>query len=614
MCGINGIISKCDVDNINERVHSMNDAIQYRGPDAHGVTQLNVNICFGHRRLAIIDLDERSNQPMSNVDGSLVISFNGEIYNYKDIKSELNGKYVFSTNSDTEVILASVQVHGIDWFLNRANGMFAFSIYDRRNNSIYLARDRFGIKPLYYTVTRDKIIFSSEIKGILKSGLIDAIFNENAIDEYLGNRYVREPFTFFDNIFQVKSSTYLKVDVKTFKIKEKKYWELPVLNFDVVYNEEEIIKQTNEEIVKAVSRWSISDVNVGSYLSGGLDSSLITALLNYNKRKNKINTYTIGFPEKGYNEFEFSEIVSNIYNTKHNSITVSRDSYMNQWEAIIKYKDAPLAVPNEIPLALMSNVLCNDISVVMSGEGADELFGGYGRIFRSPFDYHNHINSSNESFYSYFIHKYEYISRHIRDKSINCSSPLRIFHDELQSSSFSRYKNEENVFRFFHTNHINGLLNRLDTTTMQASVEARTPFLDHELIEYVYNNIPYELKLKWNKSDSKIMAKNMFSNRYSEILDTPKYILKKVSEQYLPKSIIYRKKVGFPVPLTNWFQELEETAHETLYNAYWLRSGAINNLIYDIKSKHHDRSGQLLWMFINVELFRKAYFNTNWRW
>ncbi|MDD3877309.1 MAG: asparagine synthase (glutamine-hydrolyzing) [Bacteroidales bacterium] len=612
MCGINGIMSFNNVSNIKLRLSEMNSAILHRGPDSNDIAVLTNNIGFAHVRLSILDLDKRANQPMYSNDKKTLIVFNGEIYNFIEIRGSLLKQYDFKTNSDTEVILAAYQLKGIDWFLKNANGMFAFAIYNTETNELILARDRFGIKPFYYCIENNTLVFSSEIKGILNSGLINSGMNYAAIDEYLGNRYVREPFTFFQNIFQVKSSTYLRFS-KNVNFKEFTYWKLPNMNFCDTYNELDVIEETAEKVEKSIKNWFISDVKVGAYLSGGLDSSIMTALLSKYAQKT-IDTYTIGFLEKGFNEFEYSRKVALMFHTKHREFTIDANSYLDEIDRLIYFKDAPLGVPNEVPLAIMSTNLSKDITVVISGEGADELFGGYGQIFRSAFDYKNHCQQKQNGFYKYFIEKYEYVPRSIRDKYLSIDSNYREFFDDMYQYDFKNHQNEESIFRFFHSSHIKGLLNRVDMTTMQASVEARPPFLDHELLTHVYEKVPYNLKLKWNNKNAMLIAKKQYANEYSETLDTPKYILKKISEKFLPNDIIYRKKMGFPVPLTNWFDKLQYLSKNELKDADWLKKGTIISLCNELTLTHSNRSGQLLWMFLNIELFKKKYFNKNWQW
>lgn len=606
MCGINGIISLKKILNIEDRVKKMNDSLLHRGPDAEGIEVLDDNrVALGHRRLSIIDISASANQPMVSNSGNWHIVFNGEIYNFKEIRACLN--YEFKTSSDTEVILAAIEIKGLDWFLERANGMFAIALFDSSTGNFYLMRDRLGIKPLYYFKNDEYLIFSSEVKGILSSGLIHAEFNELAIDEYLANRYIRAPYTFFKDIYQLDPGAILSVN-KNLSIKKSFYWHLPnEFNFETSYNENELISDFEGELTKAIRYRLISDVPLGTYLSGGVDSSLITAITAKNKDES-INTYTIGFEE--LNEFDYSRVVAEKYKTTHHEILISKNDYLQNWDKLIYYKDAPLGVPNEIPLAIMSRVLKEKITVVLSGEGADELLGGYGRIFRSPFDYKNH--KPEMEFYDFFVGQYEYVPRQLRDMLLSTPTSYRAYFDHLISEDFEKYPNEQNVFRFFHQYHVKGLLQRVDTTTMQTSVEARVPFLDHNLVEYSYRNIPYEMKLKWKNNNSKIEASTLKAGSYSERLDIPKYLLRKLSYKYLDKSIIERKKLGFPVPLTNWFGGLEEIAHDLLGNADWLKANTLQDLIND--SKKEDRAGQILWMFINVEMFKKSFFKKQWKW
>lgn len=604
MCGINGIFSKVGIPSLNKRINAMNNSIIHRGPDAGSFFIYN-NLAIGHRRLSIIDTSDRANQPMHSNSGKWHIVFNGEIYNFKEIKDEII--YNYSTNSDTEVIIAAVEQKGIDWFLKKVNGMFSIALYNSESEQLILIRDRLGIKPLYYFADENKIIFSSEIKAILSSGLVKAEFNELAVDEYLANRYVRSPFTFFKNIFQLEPGTYFKID-KNLIINEVVYWDIPnEFNLDGEYNEEDLADKFELELIKAIKYRLISDVPLGSYLSGGVDSSLITAITSKLK-KEPINTYTIGFSE--INEFEFSKSIADKYKTIHHEILSKRHDYINNWERLIEYKDAPLGVPNEIPLAIMSSKLKEKITVVLSGEGADELMGGYGRIFRSPFEFLK--KNKSVPFYNYFIDKYEYVSREMRDNFINTPKNYRKLFDNKIKNEFLNKTNEENVFRFFHKYHVKGLLQRVDMTTMQTSVEARVPFLDHNLIEFAYKNIPYDLKLKWNTKDSRYKAKNMNPASYSEELDTPKYLLRKIAYKHIPDHIVDRKKVGFPVPLTEWFDNLEELANKLLSNASWLKKDKLDHLIE--MSRKEVRSGQVLWMFINIEIFRNKYFFKKWEW
>lgn len=604
MCGINGFICKRKIENGEYRINSMNNSLIHRGPDAEGYVKIDGGY-MGQRRLSIIDMDSRSNQPMWTNEKDAAIVYNGEIYNYKELKDSLC--YKFKTTSDTEVLLAGIKEYGIDW-IKKCNGMFAFAFADIRENKIILCRDRLGIKPLYYYMDKEKLIFSSEIKGILNSGLIEVIFNNNAIDEYLGNRYVREPYTFFQGIYQVPAGHYLTIN-RDLQMKLVRYWNLPdEFNMDSIYGENEIYDRFKSEVVDAIRRRMIADVPIGTYLSGGIDSGIISAVCAKQSKKS-INTYTIGFPMM--NEFPYAQMVAQQYQTNHHELLLSATDYFDKLEELISYKDGPLGVPNEVPLAVMSKELKTLITVVLSGEGADELMGGYGKIYRSPFDYENIDFCHGENFYDYFINKYEYVPREIRDRYLLTSHFIRDAKDEEIRKQFDERINEENVFRFFHQYHVKGLLQRVDAMTMYASIEARVPFLDHTLIEFVYKEVPYELKLRWNSNEVKERARKSSSSFYSERWDQPKYLLRKLGSELLPRDVVNRKKMGFPVPLNTWFAELKEMGIHLLKNSNWFDYTKLDKLYEDCMN--NIRSGQLLWMFVNVELFRKMYFEREWR-
>lgn len=604
MCGINGIISKTPVKNLKDRALKMNEAIIHRGPDAGAVLEIiDGRGILGHRRLSIIDLNQRSNQPMESENGSCVITYNGEVYNYQNLKAKLS--YPFKTKSDTEVLLAGLSEEGIS-FINQCNGMFAFGFWDGAKKELILCRDRLGIKPLYYYCDGDKVIFSSEIKGILSSGLVEARLNYDAIDDYLGYRYVREPYTFFENIYQVEAGTICCFD-SNLKKSSYRYWDIPAdFNLNRRYDENNIKERFRDKLLESVKRRMISDVPLGTYLSGGVDSGILSAIA-AKESENQIHTYTIGF--ENMNEFAYAQMVAKRYETIHHEILIDEEDYLGKMEEIIGYKDAPLGVPNEIPLAIMSKKLKEKITVVLSGEGADELLGGYGRIFRSPFDYCNH--GAQSDFYNFFIHRYEYVPRHIRDKYINCEYGIRGRLDRQIKEKFSDCANEYNVFWFFHKYHVKGLLQRVDTTTMLTAVEARVPFLDHELIAFSYSEIPYEMKLRWKSQECRSQAKMQWASEYSEELDTPKAILREIAYDYLPAEVIERKKVGFPVPLAAWTERLLILARRELSSAEWLKSA------YNIEEMLREclllpQGAQVVWMLVNIQLFYKQYFDKKW--
>lgn len=604
MCGINGILSKVPIRNLSDRVLKMNEAIAHRGPDAGNLAEIIKDRgILGHRRLAIFDLNERSDQPMRLIEGECTITYNGEIYNFRQLRPKLH--YRFQTESDTEVLLAGLQEEGIS-FLEQCNGMFAFGFWNNIKKELILCRDRLGIKPLYYYYDGEKVIFSSEIKGILSSGLVEAKLNYDALDDYLGYRYVREPYTFFENIYQVEAGTICYFD-RNLNKSSYRYWDIPtefVLSGE--YREEDIKERFRDKLLEAVKRRMLADVPLGTYLSGGVDSSILSAIT-AKESPSPIHTYTIGF--NNMNEFSYARMVAERYGTIHHEILIGEDDYLEKMEEIIRYKDAPLGVPNEIPLAIMSRKLKENITVVLSGEGADELLGGYGRIFRSPFDYRNHRSQSD--FYDFFIDKYEYVPRQIRDKYINCEYGIRSRLDQQIRKKFSEYTNEYNVFHFFHKYHVKGLLQRVDTTTMLAAVEARVPFLDHELIEFAYSEIPYEMKLRWKCKEYRNQAKTQWASEYSEKMDIPKAVLREIAYDYLPADVIERKKVGFPVPLAAWTEHLIAIARRELKAVCWLKKTcSIEELLRECLLL--PQGAQILWMLVNIQLFYRLYFTKKW--
>lgn len=606
MSGINGIFSSKEINNINLRINKMNEAIAHRGPDYSASLIINNNVAFGHANLNTSNRNSTILQPLTDKKNRWTILLDGTIYNSRNLIKHNNSKT--SNLSDAEIILDYLDRYGIKRLLNDLEGDYAICLYDKNQHRVYLIQDKIGVRPLYYMLDSEKLIFSSEIKGILSSGLIEPQFYEDAIDEYLGYRYTRAPYTFFKNIYKVKAGELIIID-KHFNLYRETYWELPYeFNYNKNYDEGKVLYEFKELLINSIKKRAISEVQVGTYLSGGVDSSIITAITSLLLNK-PINTYTIGFDS--LNEFKYAKMVADMYDSNQKVIKMDDSSYFSLMNIVTWYKDSPLGIPNEVPLAYMSRILKEDIRVVLSGEGADELLGGYGRIFRAPFDFRNHF-SNKVSFYDYFISKYEYVPRNIRDRYLKVEKSIRHFFDNNIREEFDLFNNEENVFRFFHKYHLNGLLQRIDMATMSSGIEARFPFLDEDLIEYSYTDIPYDLKLKWNNECARNQAIKLKANHYSEKLDTPKYILKKIAYDFLPKEIINREKMGFPVPLGEWRQLIQEQTIKILKEAFWLKSDLIEELILQIQDKQ--RAEQILWMFVNVELFRQKYFEKTWKW
>jgi asparagine synthase (glutamine-hydrolysing) len=643
MCGILGKIKLTSKKELNyKQFKKALDLQAHRGPNDSSIVKTS-NFIFGHKRLSIIDLDSHSKQPMISNCKNYTLVFNGEIYNYQELKEDLLSKgYIFNTSSDTEVLLNSFIEYGIEC-INKFIGMFAFAINDKVNHTTYVVRDRLGIKPLYYYQDSNSFIFSSEIKSILELNKdLKKELNINAISSYMSFRYPILDDTFFKGIDSLSPAHYIRISKNI--IEKIEYWNVAD-KFNEQANdrgEEFYISKLQEILKSAVEYRMIADVPIGSFLSGGVDSSVITALMANNSAE-PIKTFTIGFEEKGFNEFEYANIIAKKFDTDHKEIVLSGENYITTMEELIKYKDAPLSVPNEVPLYLMSKELKKYITVVLSGEGADEIFGGYGRIFRSPYDYERIKNIDNldlrtkekellceefikkylkKSFASeieHFMNIYSYTSFNDKKELLNNNIDL----DEIENkliNKFMYYFNElgnesyyNKLMYTFEKIHIIGLLHRVDTTTMAASVEARVPFVDHRLVEFAFT-VPIKYKLKWNTENSKAKAKLLMSDKISEKYDTPKYILKKSYEGTIPNEILYRKKMGFPVPLNNWFGGdfnnyakkllLSNKAKErNLYNI-----DNIEKWLQDDRLSSDHSFAMKIWMLINIELFMERYF------
>ena len=639
MCGIAGIYnSPKSVDELYMIGKNMVDQLHHRGPDGNGIkvcqTSFKSNVMLAHARLSIIDLTNAALQPMANEDESLWIVFNGEIYNYIELKDELQCKGIeFKTCSDTEVILAAYKVWGLSCF-ERFIGMWAIALWDEKQDQLILSRDRLGIKPLYYYNNNGTWIFGSEPKVIIEQAPECRKLNIKAVSDYFSYRYVLGNDSFFKNIHSVEAGTHILI--RGSEVQQIRYWDLPVEIDKPEISEEQAQEQLEELLESSVGYRMISDVPVGSFLSGGLDSSVLVWEM-AKKHTLPVKTFTIGFKEDGYNEFEYADEVARYCGTEHKEISLDIEEYLSSLQTMIKIKDAPLAVPNEIALHELSKILKKDITVVLSGEGADELFGGYGRIFRSAYDFqrvkdigvnnlpdelrdnllkkYNSLEWENEI--EHFLGQYSYM---------NINAKKNLFRKEIMSSLgddphnhnffIDKWKKldgldlHEKYMWIFQKVHLQGLLGRLDSATMSASVEGRVPFVDHRLIEFV-NKLPLELKMKWASDENFIQAKNLNSNQISEEFDITKYLLRSKYQPRLPDSITKRKKVGFPVPLKEWLDGplLNYSKKRLLDPNAKTRMLFDNNIVSNIlNNKDNDvNSGLHVWMMLNVEEWMQTY-------
>lgn len=642
MCGIAGVINLSNPSRVPDVViNEMTDVLAHRGPDGSGY-HVTDQVALGHRRLSIIDLSEAGKQPMIDLEGQSVITFNGEIYNFEEIKNSLGGGYQYHSSTDTEVILHAFKEKGID-AIQDFNGMFTFALHQSKTGTTFIVRDRIGIKPLYYAEFDGKLLFGSEIKAILQYPGFKPGHDLNGISSYLSYRYPIGEQTLFDNIKSLPAGHYLEISGG--KIELKQYYELPIIEDRPDLGEEYYIEKIRELLKSSVRYRMIADVPFGAYLSGGLDSSIVVALMSQITEE-PIKTFTIGFEEEGFNEFDYARQVAEMYQTDHHEILLTPADYIDNMQKLIGFKDAPLSVPNEPALHVMSAELKKYITVVLSGEGADEIFGGYGRIFRSPYDYQrlNGLNKSGElngnavshllrdnlqnkygdhSFNSeldHLLHLYQYINWGEKNNFLSADVISNLNDDshnrQLFANQYDRLDCMDHYDKYlwiFEKFHIVGLLHRLDMSTMATSVEGRVPFVDHRLIEFAMS-IPFEYKIKWK---SMVAAAALNSDQISETHDMPKYILKKAFENDLGENITWRKKVGFPVPIHKWlggdFHQmakdllLDDTAkNRGLYNQQYLEKVMKNKNLF---SEH--KFGIKIWMLVNLEMWFRTYFGNN---
>lgn len=644
MCGIAGILNFDEMSKISETILlEMINTMVHRGPDDLGYYSKK-NVGLAHRRLSIIDL-KSGNQPICNENGNIWIVFNGEIYNFVELRNELEKKgHKFRTNSDTEVIIHSYEEYGVDC-LKKFNGMFAFAIYDETSKRIFLARDRLGVKPLFYNVTNKRFIFASEIKALLKHPEVERKANLLAISSYLSFRYVLGRETMFQDIYALLPGYFLISDGEKFE--EKQYWELPVLEHKEDYGEEYYLDRLKCLLKRSIEMRMRSDVPLGAFLSGGLDSSILVALMSEIQNV-PVKTYSIGFCEEGFNEFEYVKLITEKFKTSHTEFMLDPKKYIDLLPTLIKFKDAPLSVPNEVALFELSKKLREHITVVLSGEGADELFGGYGRIFRSPFDYERLkliernpdllnekaknilINSLNKKYKSldfkdelaHFLTVYNWMTLEEKKEIFTAKMNSIIGNDEHITDqfehNFEKIKDLNHYDKYlwiFEKMHLPGLLMRLDTTTMAASVESRVPFVDdHELVEFAFS-LPFDYKIRWKSLLHQAMASLLNSDEISENCDTTKYLLKEAFKGKIPRRIIHRKKVGFPVPLHIWFgSEFHEYAEKILLDQRVKDRGIFNtkkleDWLNDVDNFKSHKFGLKIWMLINVELWFREYFD-----
>jgi asparagine synthase (glutamine-hydrolysing) len=624
MCGIAGIVDfETDMPPQEELLGRMTNALVHRGPDDSGV-HTGPHVGLGHRRLSIIDLSG-GRQPMSSTDGTKIIVFNGEIYNFQEIRTKLSGcGHVFGTRSDTEVLLKAYEQWGTEC-LQHLRGMFAFAIWDATAGRLFAARDRLGKKPLYYFRTRKKIFFASEVKALLELDGVDRSVNLDAIDCFLSLGFVLAPHTIFSRIEKLPAGHYLLFDRTG--ITNKRYWNLFEYDNLEKFKLAEAVSSVKRTLEEAVSLRMISDVPIGAYLSGGLDSSIIVGIMSRHSTQ-PVRTFTVGYvnaPE--HSELEYARLVAKHFMTDHREIILEPGNFFDLIRKMVWHLEEPIGDQACIPLFLLSEKAREQVTVMLSGEGADELFGGYNiYLLMQVLGYYGKLPSYVRDKIGLFLlrkrlgHrraiKYVEWSRKplsrrylgdMADLSEDAKSRLYTpeFSEACRRSSGPRIEEiyqevpnssavDQMTYLDINTWLVEDLLLKADKMTMAASVELRTPFLDHELVE-ISRRVGSRAKIRGI---------------------TKKWLLKEAYRDLLPRAIVSRAKKGFPVPLSAWFQEdLNDLVSDVLLSDRAKQRGYFNSrfiegMIRDQRIGRADYS-KTLWSLLVLEFWHRVFAEGN---
>jgi len=622
MCGIAGIIYCPSVVASNNKTKLLNalKIISHRGPDSSG-SFFNENIMLGHVRLSILDLSEAAKQPMKSMQTDNVITYNGEVYNFEALAVKHKIEERFST-SDTEIVLRLFDLLGTKSF-EELNGMFAFSIYDKQNQKVYLVRDRFGIKPLYYKYDKAGLLFASEIKALKELDLSENTLNYGGLHEwsYFGNSLGDK--TLFSGIEQLNPGCYLEFDLKSSEYKIVKYHDLTKIKqvFPTISESKNKVRKLLEQ---SVERQLISDVPVGVLLSGGIDSSAITAFASkhYN---GTLSTYSIGFDfQDGVNELPLAQIVANKFNTDHHEIHISGSDIIDAIEKMVYHNDHPFSDAANLPLYLISSKVKDHTKVILQGDGGDEIFGGYRRYntlsnlskFKIISPVLRGINSflpNNSSFYrrrrylNIFNNSELYKTMALLLTVEECQdSPIKIFTKDIQNiirndNPFKRYKDCQKEVESYDVVRQMMLVDqqiilpdiflpKVDRATMASSIEVRVPFLDNELVNYV----------------------NSLSGKDVVLKGQQKGLLKAALDGIIPDEILYGKKKGFGVPFEYWLKSSLKQCFIDELNRHKENDVEILNVkeilhLHQVHCSGKRNYGFLLWKCLNFAIWVRMY-------
>jgi asparagine synthase (glutamine-hydrolysing) len=636
MCGISGFV---DFNKNTDRpiLEKMNRMLAHRGPDGEGYGIYNTNnatIGLGHRRLSIIDLSTGGSQPQTF--NNLHITFNGEIYNYQEIKKVLETKgHQFNSHSDTEVILHAYKEWGTDC-LQHFIGMFAFVIYDEENNNLFACRDRAGVKPFFYYWKNNLFLFASELKAIIQHPSFEKDINLDAAAAYMQYGYVPTPHCIFNNTYKLKPGNFLQLNIDKNTIETKQYWNVydaynkPTLKIDLP----EAIGETEKLLTNAFEYRMVSDVPVGVFLSGGYDSSCVTALLQKNHTE-KIKTFTIGVPDAGLNEAPYAKEIAKHLGTDHTEYYCTQKEALEIVPQLPFFYDEPFADSSAIPTTLVSKIAREKVTVALSADAGDEIFAGYNR-----YDYLMKYGKTIQSIPSfirkgmaaamniipaatipYFNKKYLFSSRYEKLKSLfqnpseqnilmsltqqmNQSGIEKLFkqNTKIVSTAFdSKELNKDNFSTLgymmaidYQTYLLDDILQKVDRAGMSVSLEGREPFLDHRVIEWAAQ-LPMEYK--YNNGNKK-------------------FIIKEIVHKYIPKEMMDRPKMGFGIPIADWLQKELKPFVDQYFDEKFVQQQNIFNFeeVDRIKKSFYEgkiERAEKIWYILMFQMWYDKWVNNN---
>jgi len=623
MCGIAGFVSLKPHSYPDSVLVRMTEAIAHRGPDDTGAYR-DTFAALGHRRLSIIDLSAAGHQPMTSESGDLWAVYNGEIFNHAAIREKLEARgHVYHSRTDTETILHAYEEYG-EASPTHFRGMFAYVIWDRRKRKLFCVRDRLGIKPFFYFWNGQEFVFGSEIKALLKHPSVSAGLEESLLGEHLAFGYASGERTLFRGIRQLMPGHALTLDADGgFAIRQ--YWDVPPPSASEPRSEQDWLRECGQRLEETVRMRLMSDVPLGMFLSGGVDSSLIAALIK-GMVKGPVQTFAVGYEESEFSELGYARQVAQLIGTEHHEVRLGMADFFNALPKLIWHEDQPIAWPSSVSLYFVSKLAAQQVKVVLTGEGSDELFGGYGRY---------HFYLMNQRFLGAWKLLPGGVRKAIRDR-VSTSSLLsatlrrKLSHtfvglgEELESLYLDNFYSAfpaaerarlgrgepayDDYLRFWRSaadrapldqllyadqkTYLVELLKKQDRMSMATSIESRVPFLDHTFVEFAAA-VPARLKLNGS---------------------TGKYLIKKAAEPLLPREIVYRKKMGFPTPLRSWLLDprVQPVLDSLLDSNGFLASVTEPAEVRTLLTRH--RTGQLdatdrLWRLLNLHLWGEMAIN-----